>query len=271
MELTISLGQMDVKLGDPEHNLKVVEEMTAEAARRGSDLIVFPELWSTGYDLENAAQHAAPVGQGIFAQVSGLAKQHNIAILGSCLSTLRPGEYGNTAVFIEPDGSVLGSYTKTHLFGPMEESVYLTPGDSLTLVETRWGKAGLAICYDLRFPEVFRAYALAGAKIVFLPAEWPYPRIKHWRTLLRARAIENQFYVAACNRVGESKGYDFLGHSCLIDPSGEAVIEAGENENLLTAVIQMDKVDQARAKMPVFEDRRPEVYDGERSLAKSAE
>lgn len=247
-------------LGQPERNLAAVSEMTAEAARRGSDIVVFPELWSTGYDLENAPAHAAPIDQGIFAATASLARQHGIHIVGSCLSRLAEGRYGNTAVFFDPMGRVLGSYTKVHLFRLMDEEQYLAPGDRLALLETGWGSVGLSICYDLRFPEQFRAYALAGATIVFLPAEWPHPRLAHWRTLLRARAIENQMYIVACNRTGASKGITFCGHSAIIDPWGETVIEGGESPSLLTAEIDLSWVEEARVKIPILTDRRPDVY-----------
>lgn len=260
MKRTISLGQMDVKLGDPAANWRTVQGMTVEAKRRGSDLVVFPELWSTGYDLANAASYAVPTDEGIFAQVAALARAHEIDILGSCLSLLGEGQFGNTAVYFAANGRSLGEYSKLHLFRLMQEEQYLTAGAEPTLLETDWGKMGLSICYDLRFPELFRHYALAGAQIVFLPAEWPHPRLAHWRTLLRARAIENQMYVVACNRVGSSNDSHFFGHSCILDPWGEAVVEAGEDEILLTAVIDIAKVAEVRAKIPVFEDRRPDVY-----------
>jgi omega-amidase len=260
MRLTISLGQMDVSLGEPEQNLGRVKTLAAEAGRRGSDVLVLPELWSTGYDLENAAAYATTIDQGIFETVAELAGEHKLHILGSCLSLLGEGRYGNTAVLFGPDGQVAGHYSKVHLFRLMEEEQYLTAGDRLALLETAWGATGLAICYDLRFPEMFRHYALAGARIVFLPSEWPHPRLAHWRTLLRARAIENQLYLVACNRVGRSKGADFFGHSCIIDPWGEAVVEAGESELLLTATVDLDRVDAVRRTIPVFSDRRPELY-----------
>ena len=258
--LTISLGQMDVKLGNPAENWRTVQQMTAEASRRGSDLVVFPELWSTGYDLENAANYATRTDAGLFAQVAALAQEHQIAILGSCLSLLGEGEFGNTAVYFDKYGRSLGEYSKLHLFRLMQEEQFLTAGEKPTLVETEWGKAGLTICYDLRFPELFRQYALAGAQLVFVPAEWPHPRLAHWRTLLRARAIENQMFVVACNRVGRSKETDFFGHSCILDPWGEIVLELGEGEMLGTAVIDIAQVEQVRAKIPVFADRRPEIY-----------
>ena len=142
----------------------------------------------------------------------------------------------------------------------MDEHKYLSPGHHPTIVDTSWGKMGLAICYDLRFPELFRVYALAGAKIVFLPAEWPHPRLNHWQILLRARAIENQMYVVACNRVGTSKDTHFCGHSCIIDPWGEVVAEIGEDDGILTAEIGINKVDEVRSSIPIFADRRPEIY-----------
>ena len=260
MKLSISLGQMDVKLGDPAANWRTVQAMTAEAKRRGSDLVVFPELWSTGYDLENAATYATPTDAGLFAQVASLAQAHQIAILGSCLSWLGAEKFGNTAVYFDGNGRFLGEYSKLHLFRLMQEEQFLTAGKRSTLIEADWGKAGLTICYDLRFPELFRHYALAGAQLVFVPAEWPHPRLAHWRTLLRARAIENQMFVVACNRVGRSKNTDFFGHSCIVDPWGELVIELGEGEMLGTAVIDIAQVDEVRAKIPIFEDRRPDIY-----------
>ncbi|GJM41103.1 MAG: hydrolase MtnU [Ardenticatenaceae bacterium] len=260
MKQTISLGQMDVKLGDPEANWRTVQTMTAEAARRGSDLVVFPELWSTGYDLENAEKYATPTGEGMFSQLADLAKAHQIGILGSCLSLVGEGQFGNTAVYFDKNGRSLGEYSKLHLFRLMQEEQFLTAGSHTTFIETAWGKAGLTICYDLRFPELFRQYALAGAQLVFVPAEWPHPRLNHWRTLLRARAIENQMFIVACNRVGSSKGTDFFGHSCILDPWGEIVLELGEGEMLGTAEIDIAQVDAVRAKIPVFADRRDDVY-----------
>lgn len=260
MKLPIALGQMDVVLGRPQTNLETVKTLAATAASKGAEMLVLPELWSTGYDLEHAAHYATPVNQGVFAETAVLAQHHRLHISGSCLSTIGEGQFGNTAVLHSPTGQLLGAYHKIHLFRLMDEDQYLTAGDHLTIANTPWGHVGMAICYDLRFPEIFRTYALAGAKLIILPAEWPYPRLVHWQTLLRARAIENQLYVIACNRVGTSKNSTFLGHSCIIDPWGEVVAEAGETEELITAEIDLTKVDEIRAKIPVFADRRPHLY-----------
>jgi omega-amidase len=259
-KITVSLGQFDVLQGHVETNLETVSGMVKEAARRGSGLVAFPELWSTGYDLKHSSHYATAVDQGVFSKVADLAREHKIAIVGSQLSILGEGCFGNTAVYFDQFGSNLGSYSKVHLFGPMQEVEYLTAGESLTIIETGWGKMGLAICYDLRFPELFRAYALAGVHAVILVAEWPRPRLEHWRTLLRARAIENQMFIIACNRVGQTGEIEFFGHSCLIDPCGEAVIEAGEGTGLYTADLDLDQINEVRASMPVFSDRQPDAY-----------
>ena len=140
MKLTISLAQMNVVLADPEQNLATARRMIAEAARRGSDVVVLPELWSTGYDLENADRYATPTDEGVFAEVAQLARQYNISVLGSCLSLMgEDGQFGNTAVYINNDGQILGQYSKIHLFQLMDEHLHLTAGDKLTVVETEWG------------------------------------------------------------------------------------------------------------------------------------
>jgi predicted amidohydrolase len=251
---------MDIALGQVEHNLITARTMIAEAARRGSDVIVLPELWSTAYDLENVANHAAPKEEGIFAETAAMAAEFQIHIVGSCLSLITAGSYGNTAVLFGPGGETLASYTKLHLFRLMSEERYLTPGDRPALVDTPWGLTGLAICYDLRFPELFRHYAVAGARIIFVPSEWPQPRLDHWRTLLRARAIENQLFFVACNRVGVTANSDFFGHSAIIDPWGKTIIEGGEDQALITAEINLVEADRVRLKIPVFDDRRPDIY-----------
>lgn len=259
MELTISLAQMDVALGQPQVNLAKVQELTAEAKRRGSDVVLLPELWSTGYDLENAGQYATSLDEGLFAELATLARENAIHICGSLLS-VRDGRYHNTAPLFSPAGKRLGHYSKIHLFRPMEEAKYLAAGQAVPVFDLPWGKSAIAICYDLRFPELFRKYALAGAKIIFLPAGWPHPRLMHWQTLLRARAIENQMFIAACNHVGRDQGRKFFGHSAIYDPWGETVVEAGEVETLLTAQIDLDLVEEVRQRIKVFADRRPDFY-----------
>ncbi len=142
----------------------------------------------------------------------------------------------------------------------MEEDRYLEAGRAPVLAQTPWGVCGLAVCYDLRFPELFRVYAAAGAPLMLLVAEWPRRRIEHWRALLRARAIENQCFVAAVNRTGESRGEAFGGHSLALDPWGETLVEGGGAPALLTVDIPLEKAAAARERLPALRDRRPQAY-----------
>lgn len=268
MSVTISLAQMDCLVGEPSVNFVRAESFVAEAARRGSDLVLLPELWSTAYDLARAPHLASPLADAYdaadpatnwFARAAALAHDYRIWVAGSMLEA-HEGRYFNTLAVYAPEGSLAAVYRKTHLFRLMQEEQYLAPGPAAVTAELPWGRTGLAICYDLRFPELFRGYALAGARLMVIPAEWPHPRRSHWRTLLRARAIENQCFVAACNRVGESNGTQFFGASTVISPWGETLVEAGEVETLLTVTIDLNEADRARTRIPVFADRRTDLY-----------
>jgi len=260
MTVKISLGQMDIKFGDPVANFATVTRMTEEAKRRGSDTIIFPELWSTGYDLTRAPRYASDLTTGLFADLSALAARVGIHILGSTLSVLGENKFGNTLAVFAPDGNLLADYSKIHLFRLMDEHQYLAAGDQPVTVDLPFGRAGLAICYDLRFPELFRGYALTGAKIVFLPAEWPHPRLSHWQTLVQARAIENQIFMVAVNRVGRDPRNEFFGHSLVVDAWGEVLAEAGEGEELITVEVDPAQVEESRRRISILQDRRPDVY-----------
>lgn len=258
-KLIISLAQMNIAIGDVRKNLKTAEEWIVEAARRGSHLVMFPELWSTGYALDQAREHAAALNVGIFAQLATLATQNKISIVGSLLEK-RGVEVSNSATFFAPNGKLLGVYRKIHLFRLMDENRWLQPGAAPLLMDLPWGTTAMAICYDLRFPELFRRYAVQGAKMVLLPAEWPIERIDHWRILMQGRAVENQTYMVACNAAGQIGDKVYGGHSMIVDPWGKIVVEVGEAPTLVTAEIDLDYVDIVRGRIPVFEDRRTDIY-----------
>ena len=259
-KLTISLGQMQIKLSRVEDNLVNAEAMISQAAAQGSQLILLPELWSTGYDLANAKDYAADLGEGMFAQIASCAKANAIAVYGSILERLGE-QVMNCAAYYDADGALRGVYRKIHLFRLFDEHLWLGEGETPTVLKETWGEAGLSICYDLRFPELFRRYAVAqGARVILICAEWPLARVEHWRTLLQARAIENQCFVVAVNSCGDTGGTVFGGHSMIIDPWGKVIIEAGKAEALLSAEIDLAEVDRVRETIPVFEDRRPDAY-----------
>jgi omega-amidase len=265
-KLTVSLAQMQVARAWPEENLRKGEAFIAEAARRGSGLVCFPEMWTNGFDWE-ANKRLAPQQDGIIGRVSALAQRYQIWINGSMLTLNPDGSICNTSILFDAKGNKAGIYSKAHLFTLMGEDRHMAPGRSLCVAETPWGPAGLSICYDIRFPELYRTYALKGVKILFVPAAFPHPRLAHWKVLVRARAIENQMFMLCTNQIGQEnfgsgKVATYFGNSCIIDPWGETVAEAGETEEtLVTATIDIKKVDEVRSKMSVLRDRRPELYD----------
>lgn len=262
MHITISLAQMNVVLGRPQVNLARARNWVQQAAGTGADLVVLPELWGSGYDLARAAQYADESGTGLFAEMAALARTHGVHLAGSLLERRGEGIF-NTAVLYGPGGDLLGHYSKVHLFRLMDEHQYLRAGDDMPVFSLPWGRTALAVCYDLRFPELFRCYALKGAVLAVVPAQWPARRVDHWRTLLRARAIENQMIVAACNRAGQDgdDGELFGGHSAVCDAWGRVVVEGGgDEERLLTGAVDLSTVTQARSFIPIFEDRRSDLY-----------
>lgn len=259
-KVTVSLAQMNIRYGDVRRNTATMEKLTQEAARRGSHMVVFPELWSTGYALGQAKELANTLNTGVFDQLSTIATQNKISIVGSVLEK-RGIEVANSAPFFAPNGRTLGVYRKIHLFRLMDEDQYLQQGSSPLTIDLPWGRTSIAICYDLRFPELFRRYALEDSKMVIIPAEWPQARIEHWRTLLQARAIENQCYIVATNAVGETGDTVFGGHSMVVDPWGKILVEGSDEPILLTVDLEMDRVNEVREHIPVFDDRRPDTYE----------
>ena len=249
----------DVPVGKPEANLAQARDYAAQAKDGGADLFLLPELWLHGYDLERAEGWAAPLGEGGFADMAAIASEFGLYLAGSLLEQ-HTGGVSNTAVLYDPAGTLLGSYRKIHLFRLMQEPRYLAPGDHATLCPTPWGPVGLAICYDLRFPELFRTMALAGAVLFLVPAQWPVRRVEAWSLLARARAVENELFVAACNRVGTDGQVNFPGSSCIIDPWGNTLVKGDDQERLLIAQADLHEIHVARRYLTVYEDRRPAAY-----------
>jgi omega-amidase len=259
MTLTVALAQMDAKIGQEGGNLAKAWALAAQAREADADLLLLPELWLHGYDLERAGQWAASLGEGGFGKMAALAREFGLYLAGTLLER-HEGGISNTAVLYAPDGALVGSYRKVHLFRPMQEHRYLVPGDRAVLFPTLWGPIGIPICYDLRFPELLRAMALAGAVLFLIPAQWPSVRLEAWLTLARARAVENELFVAACNRVGVEGDVVFPGRSCIVDPLGRVLTEGDGGEQLLVAEIDLRQVQVARRHIPVYDDRRPEAY-----------
>ena len=260
MEINVALAQMDIALGQPEQNAAAAQALAAQAAAQGADLLLLPELWPTGYDLGQSERYIAPLDEGHFGLMAGMAKTHSLHVAGTALETNPAGKPFNTAALYGPDGARIGAYRKVHLWAPLGEVEHMTPGADLPTFELPWGRVALAICYDLRFPEQWRRYADAGAQLVLIPAEWPVRRVEHWRLLLRARAVENQFFVVGVNRAGAGADGEFGGHSAAVDPWARVIVEAGEEPGLSLAKLDLDEVARSRRLFPFLTDRRPEVY-----------
>jgi omega-amidase len=259
MALRITLVQFDAAIGSPDANLTRASDWVREAGRRSSDLVLLPELWQDGLAYAQAAELAAPMGEGSFAHMERLAAEAGVYLAGSAFERAGDSIY-NTLALYSPRGELLTCYRKIHLFDPMEENRFLTAGDALVVADLPWGPTGLTICYDLRFPELYRRYAADGALLMLVPAQWPHARVAHWRTLARARAIENQVFVLACNRAGRDGQVEFGGHSVVCDPWGERLVEGGREPALLTIDIDLHAVEAARRRIPVWPNRRPDVY-----------
>lgn len=261
-KIKIALLQMDIEMGKPEVNFAKCEAMLEKAMAELSkpDVIMLPEMWNTGYALEQIHLLADVEGVKTKSFFSSFCRKHKVNIIAGSIAEKIGNDVRNTAYVFNRDGEIVGDYSKMHLFRLMDEEKYLISGDRLGELEIEEQPSGLMICYDIRFPELTRRLALNGAKILYVPAEWPIPRLKHWRTLLLARAIENQMYVVACNRVGVSGTTGFFGHSMIIDPWGDVIAEGGENEEILRAELDLDQVDKVRKTIPIFEDRRPTLY-----------
>ncbi|WP_424766015.1 carbon-nitrogen family hydrolase [Paenibacillus sp. sgz302251] len=261
-KLRLALLQMHIEAGNPEANYTKLASMLEEAVggAQKPDVIMFPEMWNTGYALTEIQSIADKEGDRTKTFLSAFSKKHKVHIIGGSIAELKEDKVLNTIYAFDREGNVAADYSKIHLFRLMDEEKYLAAGNKLGKLEMEGEQAGMMICYDIRFPELARRLALEGAKLLFVPAEWPNPRLHHWKTLLTARAIENQMFVIACNRMGESGETSFFGHSIVLDPWGEIIAEAGEEEMILYADIDLSLVDTVRSKIPVFEDRRPAIY-----------
>jgi predicted amidohydrolase len=269
--MRISVCQMNSK-ADKAENTRVALELLDEAKRQGGEIAVLPEcLDYMGPDegvYPNSEEADGPLSQALAAK----AKELGIWVVGGTFRVREDGSerVGNTLVVYSPEGEITATYRKLHMFditipGEVDflESRTVKPGEDIVTTEIAGVPSGLAICFDLRFPELFRLLALAGAKILFLPAAFTaFTGKAHWEVLLRARAIENTCFVVAAGQHGENMpGKASHGQSIIIDPWGEIVAEAPDGVGVVTADIDLDQVDQVRRNMPSLQNRRADMYE----------
>jgi predicted amidohydrolase len=257
MTITAAAIQFTVNQGDVDANLVSVREALPRVAAQGVNLAVLPEMWSSGFAYKNLNELALRTA-GIVDELLELSARHRMVIVGSMPEP--NGDKVFNTIYVVDNGKLAGVYRKMHLFSLLGEDRAFSSGDTWLLADTSIGKIGVIICYDLRFPELSRRLAVEGAQVICVPAQWPKPRQEHWRTLLRARAIENQLFVVSCNTCGQVGKLDFFGMSMIIDPKGEVLAEAGEEERDISAVLDLQAMTDWRAQIPCFNDRRPELY-----------
>ncbi|MDQ1248590.1 MAG: Carbon-nitrogen family hydrolase [Actinomycetota bacterium] len=262
--VTVALVQVDLTTSDPTRPRQVqpVEVLIREAAEDGAEFIVLPELWRTGpFELEATLGAAEPLTGPTAQAMAGLAAELGVWLhAGSMLEldlTDGADRRFNTSLLFGPTGDLVATYRKRHLFGfDTGEAALIDAGDEFVVVDTPLGRTGLATCYDLRFPEHFRALVDAGAESIVLTSGWPEVRIGHWTTLTAARAIEDQVNLLACNATGASGQMRLGGSSAVIDPWGAVVAQAGNGPQTLLAHVAPTAPGRARTEFPVLRDRR---------------
>lgn len=259
MSVRVALVQLDCSTAEAvAHRVTRTLELV-DATAPDVDMIVLPELWHVGaFDVDAAREHAQPIDGPLVGALGSLAREHRIWLHGgSFCERAADGNYYNTSVLFAPDGELVASYRKVHLFGfEGGETVLMTGGEELVLVDTPLGPTGLATCYDLRFPELFRALTDEGATAFLIASGWPTPRIEHWDVLARARAIENQVWLLACNEVGLQGSTQLGGHSVAVAPTGEVAGQAAGAEQVLIVEVDPDETTRWREQFPVLRDIR---------------
>jgi predicted amidohydrolase len=250
--------QLESSVSEPPAD-RVDRAVRLVADQRGADLVVLPELWvQGGFAFGSFAATAEPIDGPVVQQLSDTARDLGAWLhAGSIVERADDGRLFNTSVLLRPDGTLAASYRKIHLFGfAGGETTVLTGGTDVVTTDLDGTTTGLATCYDLRFPELFRVFVDRGAELFLLPSAWPTPRIAHWSLLSRARAVEDQAFVVALNGCGDQGGLALGGRSVVVDPWGNVLAEGGDDEQVLVVDLDLAQVAKVRADFPVLADRR---------------
>ena len=268
MTFQLALCQMKVTM-DKKQNLATAESMIREAAEKGSKVVALPEMFNCPYSNKYFREYAEDAGGETVDFLSSLAKELEIYLIGGSIPELENDSIYNTSFSFNKEGKIIGKHRKIHLFDidvkggiRFMESDTLTPGETVTIFDTEFCKIGVAICYDVRFPELFRKMTLAGAKLIILPGAFNMTTgPAHWDLTMRARALDNQLYFAAVSPARDTEGpYQAYGNSCVTNPWGEFCGKTDVRESIVYAKIDLDYVDEIRNQLPLLKHRRPAVY-----------
>ena len=252
-------------------NLEKAEKLVSRAAATGADVVALPEKWNAIGEADTLHAAAEPLEGGETVEaMAGWARGHGITLIGGSIAELREGheKLSNTSIAFGPDGEILGVYRKIHLFDvEVEGNVYREseaeePGEEPVVVRGEGWPIGLSVCYDIRFPELYRILALEGAELVTVPAAFTVPTGRdHWHVLMRARAIENQYYVAAPGQVGETRpGKPSYGRSLIVDPWGIVLAQAPDEETVISAELDRTRLQRIREQLPSLKNRQADAY-----------
>ncbi|HEY1774931.1 MAG TPA: carbon-nitrogen hydrolase family protein [Solirubrobacteraceae bacterium] len=251
-------------------NIATADRLTREAVARGARLVLLPEKWPLYGSGEQLRAGAEPADGPAMSWARGAARELGIDLVAGSFTELLPdGSRNNTSLHIGPDGKVRATYRKIHMFDvtveglEYRESEHEEAGEEIVLTRTNAGlELGMTICYDLRFPELYRILALRGARVLLVPAAFTLPTTRdHWETLLRARAIENQAFVIAANQIGESEPGRFSGgRSMIIDPWGVVLAQATDTQGVIVADLDFERLESIRSSLPSLANRRPGAY-----------
>ncbi len=260
MEFTVSMLQLPCVEGDRERNFERARRLLQDfRPGQGVNFVILPELFAIGFRHDDYAKAGAGIPGPTHEFLSDLAQELGVFAVGTDIEAA-DGKYYNTLAIGDPTGQVLGTYRKIHPF--QEERDVFKGGETITLFKCQGIKVGVQICYDIRFPEVSRRLALEGAELLLIPAAFPDPRSEHWNVLVQARAIENQLFVAATNRIGW--GFDrktYFGHSQLVDPWGVILNRRNTEERIVSAKADTAMIADVRKQITCFSDRVPAGYD----------
>ncbi|WP_291298201.1 carbon-nitrogen hydrolase family protein [Elioraea sp.] len=271
--VVVSAVQITAVDGEKDRTVEKMLGFIDTAGRRGSTLVVLPELWTgLGFSDETGYRDIAePIPGPVTSLLAEKARAYGMCIAGSMYEAAPDGRYHNAVPLIGPAGDILGLYRKTHLFDApnrpdippgIVESKKVAAGDRLDVYGTNLARIGLSVCSDLRFPEVYREMALKGAEILVCASAFLSPRYDHWEFFLRARATENQCFVVASGQYGKEpkSGLAFVGRSMIVDPWGVIVATASDDEGVVTAEIDLGYIETVRERYPLMRQRRPELY-----------
>ena len=257
--MKLALIQMEILEKNKAQNVKHGLELL-EIASENADIAVLPEIWTTGYSLGKIALEAENIDSDVILQLKEIARKNQCNIIaGSIPLRDEDGKIYNTEIAIDKNGNIISKYSKVHLFGMFNEQDFFAAGNNFKAYNLEGITCGSTICYDLRFPELYRHLSLQGAKIIFVPAEWPALRGDIWRLLLQARAAENHNYIVGVNCVGTFKGAPFYGHSMLVDPMGKILLEGTDKEEILYHDIDLNYIEKVRSRINVLDDVREEL------------